>query len=256
MSITIQDFMNHLAQTELHNMFFWDKEHEKLNDKYADRLAHYVLMGLRELYTRFDLCTLELDYPLYNARSYVIDLSNDKEVKKQTKDTQILAVNHMQLVYQASDDEKDVQAYFVPRHTKAEYDDRYLQATLNDNNRMPVLNPRGFYHLASPTKVMLYNPHKPADLVITVRVIPYSLDTVELGDELPLPVAYHNALGLFIASRVLRSMDNQLDGDLNESTRYYQAYQQELMMLEQQGIELDTQPQDYLYQQFHQRGFI
>lgn len=71
--------------------------------------------------------------------------------------------------------------------------------------------------------------------------------------DISLPISYLNALLYFIASRLYTSINNQLDGDLNEGMRWTQRYHEELSMLEQQGIDVDGIDENNW---FNQRGFV
>lgn len=68
-----------------------------------------------------------------------------------------------------------------------------------------------------------------------------------------LPVSFISALYYFIASRLYTSINNQLDGDLNESARYVQLYAQEINHLTQQAITTDEYRDTHW---FRQRGFV
>ena len=76
---------------------------------------------------------------------------------------------------------------------------------------------------------------------------------IKADSEVELPIAYLNALLYFIGSRLLSSIPNQLDGDLNEGTRYTQKYMEEINLLIQQGVDVD----DVLSNDwFTNRGFV
>lgn len=70
--------------------------------------------------------------------------------------------------------------------------------------------------------------------------------------EVDLPLSYLNALLYFIGSRMYVSVVNQLDGDLNESARYAQLYQAEILTLTNQGIDVDELNDNNW---FNERGF-
>lgn len=71
--------------------------------------------------------------------------------------------------------------------------------------------------------------------------------------EVELPIAYLNALLYFIGSRMLMSVPNQMDGDLNEGTRYTQKYMEQITLLTNQGIDVDTLSEP---NKFNDRGFV
>ena len=71
--------------------------------------------------------------------------------------------------------------------------------------------------------------------------------------EVELPIAYLNALLYFIGSRMLMSVPNQMDGDLNEGTRYTQKYMEQITLLTNQGIDVDTLSEP---NKFNNRGFV
>ena len=63
-----------------------------------------------------------------------------------------------------------------------------------------------------------------------------------------------NALIYFIAARLYTGAVNQLDGDLNEGVAYERKYQDEIAMLNNQGIDVDG-----FYDSnnnFRNRGFV
>lgn len=78
-------------------------------------------------------------------------------------------------------------------------------------------------------------------------------DDIELDSEVELPLSYLNALLYFIGSRLFVSIPNQLDGDLNEGTRYVQRYKAEIEMLVSQGIDVDGLDE---HTWFQDRGFV
>lgn len=75
---------------------------------------------------------------------------------------------------------------------------------------------------------------------------------VELGTNIDLPSAYVNALIYFIAARLFTGAVNQLDGDLNEGVAYERKYQDEIIMLNNQGIDVEHMDTD---ERFASRGF-
>lgn len=81
---------------------------------------------------------------------------------------------------------------------------------------------------------------------------PLTEEDINNDSNVELPVAYLNALLYFIGSRMLMSIPNQMDGDINEGTRYTQKYLEEIAMLTQQGVDVD---QVYDNDWFNSRGF-
>lgn len=79
------------------------------------------------------------------------------------------------------------------------------------------------------------------------------LDLVNPDYEVDLPSSYVYALALFIGSRAYASIVNQLDGDLNESNRYLKMYHDEIAMLTNQGIDVDSLDN---HDWFCVRGFV
>lgn len=81
---------------------------------------------------------------------------------------------------------------------------------------------------------------------------PLTEEDINLDSEVDLPLSYLNALLYFIGSRMYISVVNQLDGDINESARYSQMYQAEILNLINQGIDVDgLNTNDW----FYERGF-
>lgn len=76
---------------------------------------------------------------------------------------------------------------------------------------------------------------------------------ISLDTEVNLPSSYLNALMYFVASRLFAGAVNQLDGDLNEGVSYERKYQDEIMMLSQQGIDVDGLNE---FNGFRSRGFV
>lgn len=77
---------------------------------------------------------------------------------------------------------------------------------------------------------------------------------INLDTEIKLPSPYMNALLYFVAARLYTGAVNQLDGDLNEGVSYERKYQEEIMMLNNQGIDVDG-----FYDSnnnFRNRGFV
>jgi hypothetical protein len=76
---------------------------------------------------------------------------------------------------------------------------------------------------------------------------------ISLDTEVNLPSSYLNALMYFVASRLFTGAVSQLDGDLNEGVSYERKYQDEIMMLSQQGIDVDGLNE---FNGFRSRGFV
>ena len=76
---------------------------------------------------------------------------------------------------------------------------------------------------------------------------------IDVDSEVDLPLPYLNALVLFIGSRLYTSIVNQLDGDLNESNRYLQRYNAEIVIINNQGLDVDDLADMWL---FHEKGFV
>ncbi len=76
---------------------------------------------------------------------------------------------------------------------------------------------------------------------------------IQLDSEVILPYSYLNALLYFVASRLYAGAVNQLDGDLNEGVTYARKYQDEVMLLLSQGIDVDGLEE---HNSFRSRGFI
>lgn len=82
----------------------------------------------------------------------------------------------------------------------------------------------------------------------TLTELDISLDT-----EINLPNAYMNALIYFVASNLFTGAVNQLDGDLNEGAAYRSKYQAEILVLENQGIDVEILDN---YNHFNKGGFV
>lgn len=114
--------------------------------------------------------------------------------------------------------------------------------------------PLGFYFLDNRS-IYLKNTASTGDLSITYKCYHPTLTSQDIDDdrEIELPMAYLNALVYFCGARLLTSIPNQLDGDLNESQRYYQKYLAEIDMLTRMGIDVDDLDD---YYPFNERGFV
>ncbi|MPX02727.1 hypothetical protein [Moraxella catarrhalis] len=248
----VREYLDYLANTELKNLNLIDTDTGKIPTNKLSRLMHLLQAGLRELSTRFDLQSENIPYHTKTAGIHSLDL---KQAQKHHITSDVLMINHVLCVYAQTDDvlsANDLSHQTLECLSEKAFQEKALKLNLQDtlyqaNETIP------FYCLVSPTKLQLYSPYDVAHYLINARVVLGVNDALQLTDKLPVPTAYYNALGLYIASVAFRSVNNQLGGDVNESMRYYQAYQQEIMMLEQQGIKRDNQPQTHL---FHTKGFI
>jgi len=81
----------------------------------------------------------------------------------------------------------------------------------------------------------------------TLTELDISLDT-----EVNLPSSYVNALLYFVAARLFAGAVNQLDGDLNEGVSYERKYQDEIVTLNNQGIDVEDM---FINDRFTRRGF-
>lgn len=248
----VREYLDYLSETELKNLNLTDPKTGEIPTRKLSRLMHLLQAGLRELSTRFDLQSENIPYHTKTAGIHSLDL---KQAQKHHISSDVLVVNHILCVYAQTDDvlsANDLSNQTLEYLSEKAFQEKALKLNLQDTLYKPnEIIP--FYCLVSPTKLQLYSPYDVAHYLINARVVLGVNDALQLTDKLPVPTAYYNALGLYIASVAFRGINNQLDGDINESMRYYQAYQQEIMMLEQQGIELDNQPQTHL---FHAKGFI
>lgn len=242
--MTINDYLQYLVDTDLHNLHLKDDETDLVrSDKYR-LLLTLIRAGIRELNTRFALSEQVSQVIELHRGTHIIDAKEGTEPWR--KD--IISIYE---VYLMGIEPKNLGIQYLP--------DPHLispASRLAGLQALEAADPeytKPSYYLSNPTTIHLYSPYDFAVYQLVCRTAQGANSELQLEDELPLPLAYHNALGLYIASRLYRSMDNQLDGDLNESTRFYQAYQHELQLLDQQGITLDKQPQDTL---FTAKGFI
>lgn len=242
--MTINEYLQYLVDTELHNLHLKDDETGLIrSDKYR-LLLTLIRSGIRELNTRFQLSEQVSQVIELHRGTHIIDTKAGDEPWR--KD--IISIND---VYLMGIEPKSLGIQYLPEPHLVLPASRLAGLQALENTDAESTKPS--YYLPNPTTIHLYSPYEFAVYQLTCRTAQGANSELQLEDELPLPLVYHNALGLYIASRLFRSMDNQLDGDLNESTRFYQAYQHELQLLDQQGITLDKQPQDTL---FTAKGFI
>ena len=242
--MTVNEYLQYLVDTDLHNLHLKDDETGLVRgDKYR-LLLTLIRAGIRELNTRFALSEQVSQVIELHRGTHVIGAKEGTEPWR--KD--IISIYE---VYLMGIEPKNLGIQYLPEPHLVSPASRLAGLQALEEAEPEYTKPS--YYLSNPTTIHLYNPYEFAVYQLVCRTAQGANSKLQLEDELPLPLAYHNALGLYIASRMYRSMDNQLDGDLNESTRFYQAYQQELQLLDQQGITLDKQPQDTL---FTAKGFI
>lgn len=148
---------------------------------------------------------------------------------------------------------------FIPTQDEIMIEDpkfiELLSLHYGDKELLPVVD---FIH-TSPDTIILNHPENFLDTGVPMTVVYKAkpellLDSDwENNSDIDLPESYINALCLFVASRLYASLNNHMDGDLNEGTRYMQRYLAEIEMLTNQGIDVDNLNDMWL---FHQRGFI
>lgn len=123
-------------------------------------------------------------------------------------------------------------------------DDKVLQ--FNVDYQMPKVN-----HI-----VLRDKPSDLAELKIEYKSKHPTIGLLDLANpdyEISIPSVYTYALALFIASRAYASNVNQLDGDLNEGNRYLKMYHDEIAMLTNQGVDVDSLDS---HDWFYERGFV
>lgn len=76
---------------------------------------------------------------------------------------------------------------------------------------------------------------------------------ISMDTEVNLPEQYLNAVAYFVANCLITPRQNQLDGDLNEGAVYARKYQDEIVMLNHQGIDVESLNDTNL---FYGRGFV
>lgn len=76
---------------------------------------------------------------------------------------------------------------------------------------------------------------------------------LDFDSEVNLPSPYLNALLYFVANCLISPRQNQLDGDMNEGNIYARKYQDEIVMLTHQGIDVDTLTE---HSMFSRKGFL
>ena len=130
------------------------------------------------------------------------------------------------------------------QYTIAEPDFVEILTSSLPNIDKSLLSPNTFYAIVdAPTRITVeYKATLP----------PLTEADIIADSNVELPIAYLNALLYFIGSRMLMSIPNQMDGDINEGTRYTQKYMEELAMLAQQSVDVDSV---YENNWFNERGF-
>lgn len=242
--MTVLDYLNYLVLVDLKNMNLTDDETGVIRDDKFPLLLTLLKAGLRELNTRFHLSEEVSDVIELLRGTHTIDISEGDEPWR----ADIVKLSE---VYLMGVEPKDIGIQYLPE-PQIIYPEPRLQG-LTAIDALDTTFQKPCYFMDNNHRLRLYNPYDFAVYQLVCHTAMGTNTQLQLDDELPLPMVYHNALGLYIASRLLKSIDNQLDGDINETTRYYQAYIQEIQMLENRGYELDRQPQKEL---FTIKGFI
>lgn len=240
--MTINDYLQQLVHTDLHNLRLTD-EAGSVKAAMLPVLLGLVQAGIRTLSTRFYLSESYTKTMTLPQGVHEIDLAQTL-----TDGHDVLALVGVYVQTILPHLAADTLMAVLPKSRQQLEQLRLLSTTTHGQES--CLEP--CYHQHKLSKIWVFSPYPSASYTLVCRML-LGASQLQLTDQMPLPEVYHNALGLYIASRLLRSMDNGMDNDVNESTRYYQAYQQEVQLLDQQGIELDRQPQDTL---FFDRGFI
>lgn len=247
----VYDYLHALAMVELKNALFLDEQDDQSHTQTirADKfkmLLHLLNAGIKELNTRFLLQEKNTRVIELPKGTHIINLKDSPAVDEWGKD--IIRVSD---VYLLGVEPSQMGMQYLPAPKLVLPDSRLQTLQYIDNNDIDGESP--CYFMMDVHTMCVYSPYDFATYQVVCQVAQGADGWLELSDELPIPLSYHNALGLYIASRYFRSMDNQLDGDIHESTRYYQAYIQEVQLLENKGMALDRQPQQHL---FHQKGFV
>lgn len=227
----VRDFLQRLVQVDLYNLHLTEDGTNTIRQDRQEWLLHNVNAGLADL-------SLRLNLKEQTSQEYELTQGNHKITFDDVGLMQILSV------YLTKIGLGNLDNVVLPYKLSHQIEPQSAKS-INE-----CVQPT--YYQSAINELYINNPYPQASYQINLRK---SLGQRLLGlnDELPVPVVYHNALGLFVASRMLKSMDNQLDGDLNESMRYFNRYMAEIQTLEQQGMELDNQPQQHL---FFERGFV
>lgn len=153
------------------------------------------------------------------------------------------------------------------RSFKPDIKEGIREYTVDDNRLLEVLNvqfngsdlayykPDGYFLLNTNLILLGFSPKDGDNCEIIYKAKPNELTEQDIIDDtdVELPMSYLNALLYFVSSRLFTSIPNQLDGDLHEGVRWRQRYESELMMLNQQGIDVDGLD-DTTW--FIERGFV
>lgn len=249
----VYEYLLDLVTVELKNASFSidmsasDKNQVIKPERFA-LLLYLLKAGIAELSTRFNLSEQHSGAVRLPKGTHTLNLTeyNDEHQIYWGKD--LLQLQEVYLV-----DTPHTATYQQgSRQPKLVLPDSRLQTLryMDDNS---VVCDEPCYFMPNLHTLCIYSPYDYATYQLIAKVVYGMGNDIGIEDSFDFPMAYRNALGLYIASRYFRRLDNQLDGDLNESTRYYQAYLQEIQMLENKGIALDRQPQQH---SFHQKGFV
>lgn len=242
--MTVIEYLTYLASVDLKNMGLTDEDTGNFRSDKFTLLLMLLKAGIKDLNTRFHLSEEVSDVIEVLRGTHTINIKEGDESWR----SDIVKLSE---VYLMGIEPKSMSMQYLPE-PQLVYPEPRLQG-LRAIDSLDTQYDKPCYYMDNNQRLRLYSPFDIAVYQLVCHIAQGADSELRLEDKLPLPLAYHNALGLYIASRLFRSMDNQLDGDINESTRYYQAYMQEVQMLETKGIQLDRQPQKDL---FTTKGFI
>lgn len=213
--ITVKELVDNLVQTELHNLKMKDSD-GVLRENRLEQVINNINLGLTDLYTKFILKVVEAKYTVEaDQRMFSPVVNTNNEI------LEVLNVFH--------NDERLFNSGF-----------KAYSRTNASNGAAIKLN---------------YSP----DVGGTIRIISkanhkrLTKEDYHSNAECELPLSYITALNYFVASRMFTSIVNQLDGDVNESQRWYQMYLNELRELKDAGIEADNLDNNHWFQE---RGFV
>lgn len=216
--LTITELIDNLVDTELANLSIKDKDGDIKPNRLKQIIAN-VNLGLIDLYTRYRLKVIETTHKTKS------DKTNYSPMDTVNNDSwQILEV-------------------------LAVFDNgcQVLQEGCMTYSRKDAKNGSDI--------ILNYTPHNEHTLTILSQAA-HPKVTVQSycdGQECHLPTPYISALYYFVASRMYKSINNQLDGDISESTRYLQRYYDELTHLTNAGVDVSEFTQTHW---FKQRGFV
>lgn len=251
--MTVYEYLLNLVTVELKNAQFskdiaeYDKNQAIESHKFAS-LLYLLKAGMMELSTRFNLSEQNSGTIRLPKGTHTINLTEFND------DHQLywgMAFLQLQEVYLMDTPNTTMYPQDFKQPKLVLPDSRLQTLRYMDDNSVVCDEP--CYFMPNLHTLCIYSPYDYATYQLIAKVVYGMGNDIGIEDSFDFPMAYRNALGLYIASRYFRRLDNQLDGDLNESTRYYQAYLQEIQMLENKGIALDRQPQQH---SFHQKGFV